>query len=745
MFSQILTLIGLITALAQQVCLDFQETPLSRVLARLDEQYPDASIHFILDEVAPYQVSIRIEANSLYEAVRQSIAGLPFTLRVEGQDLFVNLSDATAMIDEPRNAADAIRSYYLQEVLVYKPLSDLLPLQEDYVIDLSSSDLRHRGSAIDVLSYLPGLCYSHGQIMAHNATTPIIYIDDVEVNAASELFSLRSEEISRVAYAESANSTHQSHNGGIIKIYTSTATNGWDVKAQTSASVAHRVSLGEQFRVGWNSDRMRILANIGMQQINEHQEHHALNFHTTLTPSIPSFNTHLQLSCSLTPHHLIGAKYDMFDITRRVTYWSRAFGIGGNFDAENIAGLESWEKGDWTLNYSPRHDLRLYYEGKMSKCRIRFDLGYYSDAMKIIQQELLYDYLNNNKGSGQRVNGIANELLSERLDIALPLGAVNLHVGNEYTLTRRCDTYLRQFFDVARMSIDRSEHQSALFALAQKRWRGLLLEAGLRSEYLHTISHQASTIIKRKRNYLRPFVDIRLPWGHSEVGLTYSLHTQRPAYEQLNGYTRFNQYILFITGNPDLKPSLHHRFGLTYRHKDLRLNINYQHIRDYLASIITFNDGIYCMQYDNLPSAQELEATLSYSPRLEHCHPIISSTLLAQDVDLPFKDGSHRRLCHPIWYIDVHCPFLLTTHSQLWLDGHYHNSGHMGSTLQGATGTLHLGFSYQFLHWDFSVQVDDLFKTGTTSFDGYGPDIDYHHSTYRDTQRFALTFRYHLR
>ena len=345
----------------------------------------------------------------------------------------------------------------------------------------------------------------------------------------------------------------------------------------------------------------------------------------------------------------------------------------------------------------------------------------------------------------QRINGIDNTLWTQRLEVKRPWREFSFSLGNEFTSTQRKDRHTRQYWETAHWSMERIERQSVLFALTEWHKQQTTLHVGLRHENLHSTIQQSGPAVSRRHHYLLPYADLSFSGGSSGVTLSYSVRSQRPSYDQLNGYTRFNQYMLFISGNPDLKPSLHHHFGLNYRYKHINASLKYQHIKDYLANTVLREEEVYRRRYDNLASADQMMVTVTYSPQWGRCRPILSSTLLAQDIDLTFKDGSHRQLNRPVCHIDLHCPWQISDKAQIWIDWQQHTAGDVGSGHQGAAGMVNLGYSHQWNHWGLTLQAEDLFRTGTTSLESYGPSIVYHHSTYSDTRRVSLALYYHLK
>ena len=161
---------------AQRVHLVFQDAPLPYVLGKIDEAFSDVHIHFIVDELADLSVSAAVDHADALSAIRTTLNDLPFNVRQVGKDIFIARHDV-AEDAAARHQRDAIRSYRLDEVFVLEHLP-ILPDQENaaIILDIKGSELAHRGNAIDLLAYLPGLNVSQQQVTLHDSRTPVIYM-----------------------------------------------------------------------------------------------------------------------------------------------------------------------------------------------------------------------------------------------------------------------------------------------------------------------------------------------------------------------------------------------------------------------------------------------------------------------------------------------------------------------------------------------------------------------------------------
>lgn len=718
----------------------FQEAPLSSALQTIDQHFPDTHIQYIVDEVAPYRVTATIEQESALEALRDLLSALPFVIEADGNNLFIN-RDLLAWSLQNNHSDQPSAPILLDEVLVLEHLPFVSLPHPSFVLQIEGTELAHRGSAAELLNYLPGVLCQSGITRMLDQSTPLIYIDDEQVSSPTELVSLRSEEISRISMLDGADAEFPSQAGTIIQIRTHAAQPGWNVQALASVAAGHYTSHQEHLKIGWHADRQHLTAGMVSQDNRNYQEHLTSGGEFVYSPRIASVNPYLQSSFRCQEHHLFGLRYELLNVTNDVNYTSRLFSLlntGAAFNNIDVEGLA--HQGEWTLRYSPRHDARLFYAGSWPKAKVRFDLEYYGDALDIDADESLFTTSDRNYQEFHNSNGIRNDLWSERFEVHLPFAHGDFSFGNELTSTSRRDTY--HHHSNIDLSALREERQASGFMIGEYRFAKLRLRAGIRGEWLQTDFHRGLTHKHFSRNFLLPHVDIVWPASSAQLTLSYSSNTHRPSYSQLNGYTRYNQYMMYVNGNPDLRPALHHNFSGQLRLRDLYLNLRYRHIKDYVAQAVYRSEEAYLTDYFNLPSANDLLLTASYSPKLRRWSPILSASLLRQDLSLSFGDGSRQRLNRPVFFVDVHSPFSLSSRSQCWLDYHFHTTGHIGSSLHQECGSLDLGISHQLGRFTLRLQAEDLLKTGTTTFENYGQRFTYLHQVYNDSQRVMFTIQY---
>lgn len=732
------------TAWSQSVRLVFQDAPLSSVLQTVDQYFPDTRIHYVVDDVEPYLITATIEQPTAVDALNELLKDISLVINIEGKDIFIGrqrnhkITPNSTLLTP--HSSDAISSYYLDEVLVIDHQPTFSLSNPSLTLQVNGTDLMHRGSAADLLSYLPGVQYQSGTVRMNDQSLPLIYIDDSPVSSFTEVMALRSEEINSISLLDAAGTTFPSQGGAVIQIYTNAPRKGWNVQALASVSVGNYVSHQENMKIGWNSDRLHLTSGIVYSDNNSYQEHNTSSGDFVYSPRVRALNPYLQGSFRLNEQQQLGIRYELLNVLNDVYYLSNLITISNNsyFNSLDIEGLK--QQNEWTLSYAPRHNARVYYTGLWSKAQVRLDAEYYRDALKIDSEEYLYkeEDKNLNLIESRNTNDISNNLLNERLEVSFPFSKGTISLGNEFAITRREDSYNRDSrFDLSAL---RKENQLSFFISGEYRFaNNLRLRGGLRNELLKSDYSRTGTHKRYARNFLLPSIEAMIPLSSTQLKLSYLANTYRPSYSQLNGYTRYNQYMMYVSGNPDLRPALNHIFSVQLQLSDLYLSLRYRHIKDYVAHTIHRNEGSYLMDYYNLPTANDLYFTVSYSPKIKGWSPIVTASLLSQYLTLSFNDGSVKELNRPVFFVDIHCPFNILSATQCWIDYHFHSTGNIGSSLQRYRGVLDIGISHQLGHFIFRCQAEDLLNTGDSFFESYGQSIVYRHKVHSDSRRISLS------
>lgn len=177
-------------------------------------------------------------------------------------------------------------------------------------------------------------------------------------------------------------------------------------------------------------------------------------------------------------------------------------------------------------------------------------------------------------------------LLSGGLDFTLPCKHINISTGIRASFTLN-DNDLAVYNTLISPPIPedslsnrfkyRESIQAAYFTIGKdfKKWS---FQLGARLEYTQTIGNQITTNQRTVLDYLQVNPQFLLMYKQSEHStwrLNYDRDFYRPGYNDLNPFLVYQSAFSRSTGNPYLKPSIHHSFDFSNTFKHLKTSLSY--------------------------------------------------------------------------------------------------------------------------------------------------------------------------
>jgi outer membrane receptor protein involved in Fe transport len=296
---------------------------------------------------------------------------------------------------------------------------------------------------------------------------------------------------------------------------------------------------------------------------------------------------------------------------------SRFLNTGGNLDSTIVAlntQHRNFKNGSANVNYRHQYDKKgreltfdvdyLRYQTNMSQS---FDnTGYLPDG-SIATHDLLTGNLPSN------IN-----IWSGKTDYTHPLSnGFKLESGlkSSYTKTDNIADYFSTSGGITAPDYGKTNHFiykeqiSAAYLNANKDWKRISLQLGLRFENTVSNGHQLGNVQKPdstfKRNYSGLFPTAYIQYkldstGSHSINFNYGRRIDRPYYEDLNPFLSPLDKFTYYTGNPFLKPSYTDNFEVSHTWKNITTTFYYLHIKDDVNETIEIVDGIYYSRPGNL-------------------------------------------------------------------------------------------------------------------------------------------------
>ena len=209
-------------------------------------------------------------------------------------------------------------------------------------------------------------------------------------------------------------------------------------------------------------------------------------------------------------------------------------------------------------------------------------------------------------GSSRLTNDGHNKyrIHSVKLDATLPFQAFKMETGAAYTAIGNktalaAGTYneAQWIFDLAQSNVfDYDENTAAAYISAEKSFsKSFFGKIGLRYEHTAVNGLQAIGCERHNNSYGYIFPSLNLSWNSERVGrlsLSYSMGITRPNFADLNPFRYYTTTSDYVSGNPDLRPSIAHNAELSYSFKGFYAVLYNSYNRNSIGYVTRFNgDG----------------------------------------------------------------------------------------------------------------------------------------------------------
>lgn len=208
-------------------------------------------------------------------------------------------------------------------------------------------------------------------------------------------------------------------------------------------------------------------------------------------------------------------------------------------------------------------------------------------------------------GSSRLTNAGHNKyhIHSVKLDASLPFQAFKMETGVAYTaignktaLTAGTYDDSQWIFDPTQSNaFDYDERTAAAYISAEKSFGNSFFgKLGLRYEHTDVKGLQSVGDEQHNNSYGYLFPSLNLSWNNQRVGrfsLSYSMGITRPNFGDLNPFRYYTTTSDYVSGNPDLRPSIAHNAELSYSFKGVYAVLYNSYNRNAIGYVTRFNAG----------------------------------------------------------------------------------------------------------------------------------------------------------
>ena len=629
------------------------------------------------------------------------------------------------------------------------------------VMNVEGTVMERMGTAEDVLSRVPTISKKGDVFEILGKGVPLIYLNNRKLTDLQELRNIQSDNIKNVEVIQNPGARYDASVNAVIIIHTKRAAGeGLGVELSSWSRKGHGFANNERINLTYRTGKLELFANLfgAYNKRLEKGEFEQTVFADTLWVITnnqknkvhnPFLEGRFGFNYQLDDNNSFGGFYqNTYDYVKT---WS-------DYDDELLANGSMYDHlQNSSVNRAegaPKHQVNLYYTGKIGKLAIDFnaDYTYRNQRNRNQLQELSDEY------DDRDVNTYAltrSRLMAEKLFVTHPIGKGQIEVGEEYTNTRWNSSFENEEGYIANCNNEQHEQAISPFVELRQQVGRFRLSAGLR--YEHVESEYFVGSIRRddqSRTYddFFPSVSLSTSVKNLQLSFSYAKRTTRPSYWQLSSDVVYENRLNLQTGNPYLKPVKYHNINTMAMWKWLYLNMNFSHCVDpilYSAESLENDSKVNLVTYKNYDHADWLTITLGAQKSVKLSGSATWTPQYNISLIKPwFKSefiGEMRSYNHPMLALQLGNILTLPHDWLLQADFNMHTHGYQQNVWINCTNPmLSLSVSKDFFKRRLNIKLsgNDLFNGGINRITLYSNRMMFRKMEDNDSRCVTLSLRY---
>ena len=652
-------------------------------------------------------------------------------------------------------------NYTLNGVVVQGERPKVVLQGNSLLMNVEGTVMERMGTAEDVLSRVPMIVKRGEGFEILGKGVPLIYLNNRKLTDTNELINVQSDNIRSVEVIQNPGARYDATVNAVIIIRTKRAAGeGLGVELTSWSRKGHGYANNERINLTYRTGGLELFANLfgAYNKRWSRGEFEQTVYADTLwtitnrqenTERNPYFEGRLGFNYQVNDNNSFGGFYQhVYDYMKITSVYDDDI----LFDSYVYDHLQnsSVKRGELT----PRHQVNLYYTGKVGNFNIDFNADYTfrKQVSRNTQLEL------SEKDADLDVNTenlTRSNMAAEKLIVSHPLWKGQIEVGEEYTDTRWKSKFENKEGLIANSDNKQHESNIAPFMELQQQFGRFRLLAGLR--YEHVKSEYYADGIRRDdqcRTYddLFPSMSLSTSVKNFQLSFSYAKRTTRPSYWQLSSDVIYENRLNLQTGNPYLKPVKYHNLNATVMWKWLYLTMNYSHCVDpilYTADSLPGDSRVNFVTYKNYDHADWLTVTLGAQKNVKLGGEVIWTPQYNMSLMKPwFKTeflGEEKSFNHPMFVLQLGNIVTLPHDWLLQADFNMHTHGYQQNAWFNCTNAmLSLSVSKDFFKRRLNIKLtgNDLFNSGINRFTLYSNRMMFQKMEDNDSRCIQLSLRY---
>lgn len=620
----------------------------------------------------------------------------------------------------------------LGEVVVKGDLPKTRIKGDAMVTTVAGSLLEKAGTAIDVLSKVPGVTRKGETLNVFGRGTPQVYINGREVRDPSELTQLTSDNVRSVEVITNPGVRYDKSVKAVIRIQTKKhADEGFGFADRAYVNYNDEWSYLDQLNLYYRQNKLDFAALLSYADKSEwrrldvvqstYLDHYwEQKMNSSQTFANRTWTGNLTLNYAFDPNHSVGANYRY----RRYPKSSNAVSLQTDIDKDQSFFEKSQAR---IVGKMPetRQEANGYYKGKVGAWQIDIN-GTWLHTKEEVGMQTAENIRNpqdeDRFTSVHTFSNTRNTLYAAKLAFSHSLFDGTFSFGSEYSHTSRTSVFRN---DEGILPDDDSRIKEGLiagFAEYERTFGSVNVQGGLRFEKVGFDYYQGGVFQEeqsRKYKNWFPALSLTLPLGPVETQLSYTAGIERPSYQMLRSRVDYVNRYTYESGNPFLRPAITHTLALEVVYKWWQLYADYQHLEDafvpYSSTYSVDDPTIALLGTVNAPAYDVVNLMLTAAPTIGIWSPQFSVELYKQwyTVDQPGRSEGTRALARPSfavrWQNGLQLPCGFIWNADVEWEGRTDRDNSSYKAVAWANASLYKDFFDGRL--SFLLNANDLFNT----------------------------------
>ena len=296
------------------------------------------------------------------------------------------------------------------------------------------------------------------------------------------------------------------------------------------------------------------------------------------------------------------------------------------------------------------------------------------------------------------------------------------------------------------------ELKNSLFLAYDFSWKNLSMGAGFRYEYLRSDLKETYTGKRQNQNYHNFLPSVSLSYNTQNVqqSFSYSIHTERPPFGEMNDNAVYTDRFTYRKGNLYLKQAITHDLNYMLFYKFLLINLNYNNIHHPLIWAfysMPGNSAVTVNSMDNFDKMHNLTGMVNIQYPVKWWIPSLTLTCMKTFFSYPGPNESVLKAGRPLLMLNFNNSFTLPSGFLLSADFNYGSKGYYQLYEAKSYTSFNLSLKKSFLKDKLQLSLDayDIFNKNNTRASARLHDIIINTVGKEETRKVGFTITYRFR